>query len=173
MILFDEHGGCYDHVPPPSASECEVAIAPDRIIPAGQPGGIGFKFDRLGPRVPAIIVSAYTPPQTRLHHIFEHTSILSTVVNCFGLPQGKLAARQAKARDLRDALTLPSPRQDLPPIAKPHFSFVKDVGEVALHRSFEAPQRQTETDLELAKDRAPWRGTLRTSGRPPQPHRED
>jgi phospholipase C len=129
IILFDEHGGCYDHVPPPSAPECEVAIAPDRIIPAGQPGGIGFKFDRLGPRVPAIIVSAYTPPQTRLHHIFEHTSILSTVVNCFGLSQGKLGARQAKASDLGDALTLPSPRQDLPPIARPHFSFLEDVGE--------------------------------------------
>jgi hypothetical protein len=46
------------------------------MIPKGHHG-----VDRLGPRVPAIIVSAYTPPQTRLHHIFEHTSVLSTVVN--------------------------------------------------------------------------------------------
>jgi phospholipase C len=126
IILFDEHGGCYDHVPP-SAPECAVAIAPDRVIPAGQPGGIGFKFDRLGPRVPAIVISAYTPPQTRIHHIFEHTSILSTVVNCLGLPHGKLGARQAKALDLGDALTLSNPRQDRPPIAKPTFSIIEDV----------------------------------------------
>jgi hypothetical protein len=105
-----------------------VAIAPDdKIIPAGQAGGIGFKFDRLGPRVPAIIVSAYTPAQTRLHHIFEHTSVLSTVVNCLGLPKGTLGARQAQALDVGDALSLPIPRTDRPAIAKPQFSFFEDV----------------------------------------------
>jgi phospholipase C len=128
IVLFDEHGGCYDHVPPPSPAECDVAIAPDdKIIPDGQPGGISFKFDRLGPRVPAIIVSAYTPQQTRLHHIFEHTSVLSTVVSCLNLPQGKLGARQAKALDVGDALRLPTPRDDRPPIAIPHFSILEDV----------------------------------------------
>jgi phospholipase C len=54
-----------------------------KIVKAGQHDGIGFNFDRLGPRVPAVIVSAYTKPQTHLHDIFEHTSVLSTVVNCF------------------------------------------------------------------------------------------
>jgi phospholipase C len=128
IVVFDEHGGCYDHVPPPSSSECEVAIVPDgKVIPAGELGGVGFKFDRLGPRVPAIIVSAYTPPQTRLHNIFEHTSLLSTVVNCFGLPKGKLGARQSVALDVGSALTLPDARQDRPPIAKPKFSMVEDV----------------------------------------------
>lgn len=127
VILFDEHGGCYDHVAPPSAEECAVAVAPDRIIPPGEPGGIGFRFDRLGPRVPAMVVSAYTPPQTRLHDIFEHTSILSTVVNRFGLPQGQLGKRQRNALDLSGALTLAAPRTDRPPIAKPQFSFFQDI----------------------------------------------
>jgi len=128
IVMFDEHGGCYDHVPPPDSSQCDVAIAPDdKIIPAGQPGGIGFKFDRLGPRVPAIIISAYTPPQTRLHQIFEHTSVLSTVVNCFGLPNNKFGKRQAKALDVSAALTLTDARQDRPPIAMPHFSLLDDV----------------------------------------------
>src|SRR3984885_5010268 len=81
IILFDEHGGCYDHVPPPSDPKCEVAINPeDKFIPAGQPGGVDFKFDRLGPRVPAIIISAYTPPQTRLHQVFEKKALLSTII---------------------------------------------------------------------------------------------
>jgi phospholipase C len=125
IIVFDEHGGCYDHVPPPSAAECEVAIAPDgKIIPAGEPGGVGFKFDRLGARVPAIIISAYTAPKTRLHQIFEHTSVLSTLVKVFGLPEGKLGARQLKALDVGDALTLLEPRKDRPLIAKPEFSLL-------------------------------------------------
>lgn len=128
IVLFDEHGGCYDHVPPPTAAECSVAIAPDeKIIPAGQPGGIGFKFDRFGPRVPAIVISAYTPPQTRLHTVFEHTSVLSTVVNCFGLPKDKLGDRQSKALDVSAALTLPGPRNDRAPIAKPQFSVMEYV----------------------------------------------
>jgi phospholipase C len=128
IVLFDEHGGCYDHVPPPSAAQCDVAIAPDnKIIPAGQPGGAGFKFDRLGPRVPAIIISAYTPPQTRLHEVFEHTSVLSTIVNCLDLPKDKLGARQAKALDVRAALTLSEARNDRPPIGRPEFPILEDV----------------------------------------------
>lgn len=128
LILFDEHGGCYDHVPPPSAPDCKIAIAPDkRIIPAGQPGGIGFKFDRLGPRVPAIAISAYTPPQTRLHTVFEHTSVLSTVVNCFTLPKDQLGDRAAIAADLSSAIRLDAPRSDKPEIAKPQLHFMDDV----------------------------------------------
>jgi phospholipase C len=126
IIIFDEHGGCYDHVSPPTSQDCSVAVLPDRVIPQGEKGYSGFKFDRLGPRVPAIVVSAYTPPQTRLHDVFEHTSVLSTVVNCFGLPKGRLGNRQAVARDLSGALTAANPRTDLPALQKPHFSVLED-----------------------------------------------
>lgn len=129
LILFDEHGGCYDHVPPPSAPKCKVVVNPDgKVIEAGQKGGIGFNFDRLGPRVPAIVVSAYTEPQTRLHDVFEHTSVLSTVVKCFGLPQGQLGKRQEAALDLRSAMKLESPRKDRPSIPNPRMSFLEKVG---------------------------------------------
>ena len=129
IILFDEHGGCYDHVPPPSVPDCKVAVAPDsRIVPADRPGGTGFAFDRLGPRVPALVISAYTLPQTRLHDVFEHTSVLSTVANRFGLPKGKLGARQTQALDVSAAISLSSPRRDRPAIAKPEFSFLGDLG---------------------------------------------
>jgi phospholipase C len=114
LILFDEHGGCYDHVSSPNS------ISPDNIvIPPGQPGGTGFEFDRLGVRVPAIVVSAYTPRGSVLNTTFDHTSALSTVVNRFVLPKGKLGLRQEKATDVSEALTLPDPRQDAPPIPVP------------------------------------------------------
>ena len=151
IILFDEHGGCYDHVPPPSAPECKVAIAPDRVIPAGEPGGIGFKFDRLGPRVPAIVVSAYTQPETRLHQVFEHTSILSTVINSLGLPQNKLGARQPEAPDLGEAMPLANPRQDRPAIAKPTFSVIEDVAaewHSVVHSKLLGAKQKPITDLQ-------------------------
>jgi phospholipase C len=114
LIVFDEHGGCYDHVCPPTT------ISPDNVvIPPDQPGGTGFQFDRLGVRVPAIVVSAYTPQETILNTVFDHTSALSTVVNRFTLPAGKLGKRQEKATDLSEAVTLSNPRQDFPPIPLP------------------------------------------------------
>ena len=54
--LYDEHGGYYDHVPPPAA------MLPDDIPPdigrADQPGG----YDLYGPRVPAVVVEPVRPP---------------------------------------------------------------------------------------------------------------
>jgi phospholipase C len=120
LIVFDEHGGCYDHVCPPTSEECPLAISPDGVvIPPGQPGGTGFSFDRLGVRVPAIVVSAYTSQGATLNGTFDHTSILSTVLNCFALPKEKLGKRQAVAPDLREALSLSEPRQDRPAIPLP------------------------------------------------------
>jgi hypothetical protein len=123
IILFDEHGGCYDHVVPPGKQNpfgCDLAISPDGIvIPPSQGGGSGFNFDRLGVRVPAIVVSAYTEQQTILNTCFDHTSVLSTVVNCFSLPTGQLGRRQGISPDVSAALNLPRPRTDQPPIPEP------------------------------------------------------
>jgi len=120
IVLFDEHGGCYDHVCPPTAADgCKLAVSPDgKVIPPGQTGGTGFTFDRLGVRVPAVIVSPFTPPQTILNECFDHTSVLSTVMNCFGL-QGDLGKRQQAAPDIGSALSLATQRTDHPPVPQP------------------------------------------------------
>jgi phospholipase C len=120
IVLFDEHGGCYDHVTPPTSKNCAFAISPDGIvIPQTQSGGSGFKFDRLGVRVPSIIVSPYTEARTVVNTVFDHTSVLSTLVNRFGLPQGRLGLRQVQAPDVSVALNRQAPRQDFPPINPP------------------------------------------------------
>ena len=120
LILFDEHGGCYDHVSPPTKETCKFAISPDGIvIPPKHTGGSGFNFDRLGVRVPAIVVSPYTRAQTVVNTVFDHTSALSTIVNCLGLPTGQLGKRQALAPDISEALNLSAARTDHPPIPKP------------------------------------------------------
>ena len=76
VITFDEHGGCYDHVPPPTG-----AAAPDPW-PKSRDGT--FDFSRFGVRVPTILVSSYLQPGTVFRAPpgqtpFDHTSILATL----------------------------------------------------------------------------------------------
>lgn len=68
VIVYDEHGGTYDHVPPPPA------MTPHPGEFCSDPA---FHFDRLGVRVPAVIVSAYTEKAV-CNDIFDHTSLIAT-----------------------------------------------------------------------------------------------
>jgi len=107
VITYDEHGGCYDHVPPPQG-----AVPPDNT-----PGEYGFDFKRFGMRVPAVLVSPRIAPGTVFRvpdgtMPLDHTSILKTVEKRWGLPP--LTARDAAAQDLGSVLTLATPRTDDP-----------------------------------------------------------
>ena len=75
LITFDEHGGTFDHVPPPAATP------PD----SSGPGEMGFTFDRLGCRVPAIFVSAHTERGTVFTHQMHHGSLAATLSERFGI----------------------------------------------------------------------------------------
>lgn len=99
MITFDEHGGTYDHVPPPAATP------PDR----SGPGEMGFMFDRLGVRVPAIVVSAYTAPNTVIHDEMHHGSVINTLCRQHGLEP--LTLRDQSANPIFNAVNLTHPRQ--------------------------------------------------------------
>ncbi|HTY17683.1 MAG TPA: alkaline phosphatase family protein [Myxococcota bacterium] len=97
--LYDEHGGYYDHVPPPRA------VAPDDIppeiqVPPDQPGG----YDRYGFRVPAAIVSPYARRNYVSHVVHDHTSVLKLIETKWNLPA--LTFRDANADDLLDSLDL-------------------------------------------------------------------
>jgi phospholipase C len=100
MVTFDEHGGNYDHVPPPRA------IPPG---PSGAPGQLGFAFDRSGLRVPAIAISAWLPERTVIHDEYRHTSVIRTLRERWPLG-APLTARDRAARDITPVLTLDRPR---------------------------------------------------------------
>jgi phospholipase C len=100
MVNFDEHGGTYDHVPPPPVP------SPD---PAGPAGQYGFTFDRSGIRVPAIAISAWIPERTVINDEYRHTSLIRSLRERWSLG-APLTARDAAARDLAPILTLESPR---------------------------------------------------------------
>jgi phospholipase C len=84
IVVWDEHGGFYDHVEPPKA------VAPDHHVEE-------YTFDQYGVRVPAVLVSRFTPKGT-CSTVFDHTSILR-----FALDRWKLAplgARTAQANSI-------------------------------------------------------------------------
>ncbi len=107
IITYDEHGGCYDHVPPPAG-----AVPPDDSV-----GEYGFDFKRFGPRVPAVLVSPLIPAGTVFRVAagampLDHTSILKTIATRWNIPS--LTARDAAASDVGDVLTLTAARTDDP-----------------------------------------------------------
>jgi len=108
LIVYDEHGGIYDHVPPP-------ACTPDGYSAKGTDTGTGvpFNFDMLGVRVPAVLVSPYIPKGTIVPgtedtvrgRIFEHASIPATVTNFFLRGDAKRTEREKRANTFLDLLS--------------------------------------------------------------------
>jgi phospholipase C len=105
IVIYDEHGGLYDHVAPPKA------VPPDCTD--------GFTFDRYGVRVPAVLVSPWIPtgsivrPPMGSQYPFDHTSILATLRSLFGL-RTPLTERDAVAPDFLHALSLSEPTNNGP-----------------------------------------------------------
>jgi phospholipase C len=96
IITFDEHGGCYDHVSPPGQYGPQVvapaAIAAPPRLSLLQRKWDGFDFNRLGVRVPMIMISPYIKKNTIVNDPMSHTSFLRTVHEKWG--GGSLSARE-------------------------------------------------------------------------------
>jgi phospholipase C len=107
LIVYDEHGGLYDHVVPP-------ACTPDGFTAAAAATGTGedFIFNRLGIRVPAVLISPYIARGTVVpgtedpanQRIFEHASIPATVSRQFLAGNDLGTVREQKAETFLDLL---------------------------------------------------------------------
>ena len=106
IIVYDEHGGFYDHVKP------GCGVPPGDAIPEGQVtrNALNFDFTQYGVRVPAVIVSPLIPNGTVDHTLYDHSSILATLERLLGMKP--LTKRDESAQDLRHLLTNPAPRED-------------------------------------------------------------
>uniref|UniRef100_A0A7N0TGC8 Non-specific phospholipase C1 n=1 Tax=Kalanchoe fedtschenkoi TaxID=63787 RepID=A0A7N0TGC8_KALFE len=116
LITYDEHGGFYDHVPTPVSG----VPNPDGII---GPDPFYFRFDRLGVRVPTLLISPWIEKGTVIHKPagptatsqFEHSSIPATVKRLFNLKSNFLTKRDAWAGTFESYLHLrDTPRTDCP-----------------------------------------------------------
>ena len=100
VVLYDEHGGFFDHVAPPAA------VPPDVHVEE-------YSFDRFGVRVPAVLVSPWVD-QGVLSTEFDHTSLLKYLSDKWGL--APLTARVSAAKSIAEAIrTTGTARDDTPP----------------------------------------------------------
>jgi phospholipase C len=111
IYIYDEHGGYYDHVPPPAA------VRPDDIAPRLQPGDPAGGYDMYGPRVPAIVVSPYAKANGVTEVVHDHTSVLATIEAKWNLPS--LTNRDANAETVMDFLGLDAPQLERAPLIQP------------------------------------------------------
>ena len=105
IIAYDEHGGFYDHVPPPAATDADP------------------EFRRLGVRVPALLISPLVTPGSTSTTLlgadshFDHTSIMKTIFTRFCQIDGQIpemTARAGAANHLGYLLRDDGPRADVP-----------------------------------------------------------
>ena len=101
FIGWDEPGGTYDHVPPGPVPSPDVASTP---------GELGFRFDRSGYRVPAIIVSPWVAQGTVITDEYRHSSMMATLREAWALGS-PFTDREAAARTFGHHLSLDVPRQ--------------------------------------------------------------
>ena len=113
LVVYDEHGGFFDHVPPPG----------------NPPDDDPQTFARYGVRVPALVVSPWVRARSVAHTLFDHTTIVKTILKrfcpaeldqehgmsdvCHWLQKGHpyyMGKRVAAAADLGELLTLDAPR---------------------------------------------------------------
>lgn len=102
VISYDEHGGFFDHVPPPTTTDERA------------------EFRQLGFRVPTLVLGPTTRRGEVVTTTFDHVSVISTLARRFGLPA--LNARAAATADLSPCiapqyLANPQPAPVIPPIA--------------------------------------------------------
>ncbi|KAI7751771.1 hypothetical protein M8C21_027104, partial [Ambrosia artemisiifolia] len=116
LITYDEHGGFYDHV----ATPLDHVPNPDGLI---GPEPYYFGFDRLGVRVPTLLVSPWVEKGTVIHEPngptpysqFEHSSIAATVKKLFNLDSDFLTKRDEWAGTFESYFNIrTTPRDDCP-----------------------------------------------------------
>lgn len=99
VITYDEHGGFYDHVPPPETIDNDS------------------EFRRLGFRVPSIVIGPTVRRGCAIEDVLEHSSVVATATRRFGLEP--LNARAAAAGDLSPCIDPGRIGDPLPPPVVP------------------------------------------------------
>jgi phospholipase C len=111
FITYDEHGGYYDHVPPPRA------INPDSIAPIPVPGNVPGRYDRYGFRIPSIVVSPWAKAGYTSRVVQDLTSITAFIERKWNLPA--MTFRDANAAPMTDYFDFRKPAFLKPPHLTP------------------------------------------------------
>jgi phospholipase C len=168
LIVYDEHGGFYDHVPPPSAPQASSELP----------------IKTLGVRVPAIVISPWVAAGTVFGHDgiivggagnagtraartadavrprdsfhFDHTSILKTIARRFlSTNPPYMGARFAAAHDLSEVIGNTLRQPQFLPFIRYRFQFVRSQMLLAVNQANRAPGTellQSPADSTIAQD---------------------
>jgi len=109
FVVYDENGGFFDHVPPPtpkSGTSGEwLTVRPLPSEASGIAGPIGLGF-----RVPCLVVSPFSKGGYRCSEVFDHTSLLRFLETRFGVEVPNLTSwRRKTTGDLTRSLDLVNP----------------------------------------------------------------
>jgi len=108
IVTYDEHGGFFDHVPPPR-------------IPTTPPPDAFYEtpFQSLGVRVPGYVLSPFVSPGRIYSEILDHTSILKFIGKKFGDATYSEVVDDRTVGNVFDVLDLDEAREDIPAIPVP------------------------------------------------------
>jgi phospholipase C len=117
IVTYDEHGGTYDHVPPPMDVPAPGPPSSESLLTRLlhfllRRKSQTFDFTSLGVRVPAVIISPHIPAATVCTTIRDHSTIPATLRTLFAPEAAPLSFRDAWAHPVHHLLTLPNPRTD-------------------------------------------------------------
>jgi len=139
IVIYDEHGGLYDHVPPPQA-----------VSPFEQEVD-NFDYKRYGVRIPAVLINPYIQPGTIYPQrdeadklTFDHTSLISTITAQFGL-KSILTPRSKAAPMLKKLIPLNAQEHSRP--APPELS----VAEARVEAAEPTPQLDVTAAMEVIR----------------------
>ena len=166
LILYDEHGGIFDHVPPPVLTRNPIYNNLPDVEHAGPPDV--FDFTRLGVRVPAVFVSPCIPPNTLINDKdYDHCSVVSRCRKLFCPASQPLNWREAQAATFENVLTLTGAniRTDVVNLPNPVIS-----GGVNIDASASTPVLRAPTDLTVLMAGAMQNACEQLNLQPPGDH---
>jgi phospholipase C len=107
IITYDEHGGFFDHVSPPTTVDDQ-----------------GAEFQQMGFRVPTLVIGPHVRKGEVVSTTFEHSSFAKTVALRFGFPQ--LNDRADAAADLSSCIDPAFVDDPQPPVSLPQMALNDD-----------------------------------------------
>ena len=112
FVTYDENGGYFDHVPPPTPP---ANTGGEWLAPGSGPNGIDGPIG-LGFRVPTLVLSPFSVGGFVSSDVFDHTSTLRFIETRFGVPVPNLSTwRRQNTGDLTSAINFKGGAQTAPP----------------------------------------------------------
>ncbi len=143
IITYDEHGGFYDREPPPKGPQFRVKESNTEY---------DFKFDLLGPRVPAVLVSPYIAQGTIDDSLYDHTSIIKTIRKIHLPDSEPLSQRENAVSECTSQLTLSTPRSGA---EIPHFEDIH-LHEIKSLETFNLIDYEVEPEIDEFQESLLW-----------------